>query len=285
MRCPSITLSACCAVALLGSTGAKAQEDDLLDDLGPEADREAPASSEDESSATEEIEAAPEEAGDLEGDEDEAEEPGEKAPSESEVDARSLDRIKAVPKKALLKNHRIELSPLFALSINDAYYQHFSGSGSIIFYPHDAFGIGVSVDYLYAHVGTKNLEVVRQGHIAVPAVFEQPRLLGHLDLYWVPMYGKLSLFDTNIVHFDFYVVAGGGIATAFGSEVSPAANVGVGQRYVLADWLALRFELRDHLFVATQEVFGLGRSDIQSFVMFYAGASFFVPPSFEYSYQ
>ena len=76
-----------------------------------------------------------------------------------------------------------------------------------------------------------------------------------------------------------------GIATAFGSEQPPAFNIGLGQRFVLADWLTLRFEVRDHIFVTTQDVNGLRRSDTQSFLLFYAGASFFVPPTFEYSYR
>ena len=46
--------------------------------------------------------------------------------------------------------------------------------------------------------------------------------------------------------------------------------------------MALRFELRDHVFVDTQEVNGLTRSDIQNYMMFFVGVSFFVPPSFEY---
>jgi outer membrane beta-barrel protein len=200
-------------------------------------------------------------------------------------EAASTDRIKAVPRKPILKRNRAEVFGGASLSLNDAYYQHFAFAGSAIFYPHDAFGIGVGVDFLYAHPKTSNVDVVRQSLTSVPAVFELPKLFAHVDLYWIPIYGKVSLFESNIIHFDFYGTAGAGVATAFGKRRPPEVNVGVGQRFFLGDWLALRFEVRDHLFVDTQDVDGRTRSDVQSYVMFMAGVSFFIPPSFEYSYR
>jgi outer membrane beta-barrel protein len=213
----------------------------------------------------------------------EKQEPAVAAPKPPE--AASTDRIKAVPRRPILKRNRAEVFGAASLSLNDAYYQHLAFSASAIFYPHDAFGIGVGADYLYAHSKTSNVDVVRQSLTSVPAVFELPRLFAHVDLYWIPVYGKVSLFESSILHFDFYGTAGAGVVTAFGKRRPPEVNVGVGQRFFLGDWLALRFEVRDHLFVDTQDVDGRTRSDIQSYVMFMAGVSFFIPPSFEYSYR
>jgi outer membrane beta-barrel protein len=208
------------------------------------------------------------------------------APSPAEpVSPAAQDRIKAVPRKAVLKRGRLELAGFGSLSLNDPYWEHFAVSGAVVYYPHDSFGIGVGADYLYAHVRQDNLDVVRQSRTSVPAVFEKPRLFAHVDLYWIPIYGKISVANTVIVHFDFYATAGAGFSTAFGERQPPAVNVGVGQRYFLSDWFALRFEVRDHLFVDTLTVNNQDRSDVQSYVMFMAGASFFVPPSFEYSYR
>ena len=200
-------------------------------------------------------------------------------------EAASTDRIKAVPRKPVLKKHRVELFGAASLSLNDAYYQHFALNGAAVFYPHDAFGIGIGADYVYAHPKTSNIDVVRQSLTSVPAVFELPRLFAHVDLYWIPIYGKVSLFESGIIHFDFYGTAGAGVVSAFGKRRPPEVNVGVGQRFFLGDWLALRFEVRDHLFVDTQDVDGRTRSDVQSYVLFLAGVSFFIPPSFEYSYR
>ncbi len=195
----------------------------------------------------------------------------------------ALDRIKALPKKTLLKRHRFELSPFAAASLNDAFYQHLTAGGTAIFYPHDSFGVGIGADYFYSHLSTKNIDAVRENLIAVPAALEHPWLFVHLDAYFVPIYGKLSLFASDIINFDMYAVAGAGAALA-GEHKRPAANIGIGNRLGIGQWLALRFELRDHLFVDTQTVNGVDRSDVQSYLMFMAGVSMFLPTSFEYTY-
>ncbi len=197
----------------------------------------------------------------------------------------ALDRIKAVPKKPLLKVHRFELTPMASLSLNDAYYQHYAVGGTAIYYPHDAFGIGLGVDYLYQHTKRNAVDEVRASLTSVPAVFEAPKMFVHLDVYWVPLYGKFSLFNTAIIPFDIYATAGGGAATAFSNgRWMPAVNAGIGTRFGIADWLAIRLEVRDHFFLDTQQVDTIERSDVQNYVMAQIGLSFFIPPTFEYSF-
>ncbi len=271
---------------LWAGVAAAESSDDILDGLSPrptqapaDKDKAASDSAASGGKADESIDAAPDVGTakvKTDSEKDAAKEAIQKAPA-------ALDRIKAVPKKRMLKRGRLELVPYAGASLNDAYYQHLSAGASLIYYLHDAFGLGVSADFMYLHARTHNLDVVRQTFTSVPAVFELPRLLTHIDAYWVPIYGKVSLFDSKIIHFDLYTTFGLGLAFA-GDRHPPAANVGVGQRFVLGDWLALHFEVRDHLFIDTQEVDQIPRSDIQSYVMFTAGLSLFVPPSFEYSY-
>ncbi|MEM6734391.1 MAG: outer membrane beta-barrel domain-containing protein, partial [Myxococcota bacterium] len=129
-----------------------------------------------------------------------------------------------------------------------------------------------------------NVDAVRQGLTSVPGQFEQPELFGHFDLYWVPIYGKASLFDQYILHFEFYGTGGLGIASSLDDDVSPAANFGIGQRTFLNEWFGLRIEARNHWYITNQTVNRIERSDMQSVLLLYVGASFFIPPSFEYSF-
>lgn len=254
-----------------GLSHARAQSGDILDNLGESQPKK----------ETEQTPAVPP------PESPEAALEGPRAPGKEdagEPHAAALDRIKALPRKALLKRHRFELSPLAMMSMNDAYYQHFAAGGSLIFYPHDAFGLGLGGEYLFVHAKTDNVDAMRKNLIAVPAPFEHPWLFAHLDAYWIPLYGKMSLFSADIVHFDIYATAGLGAAFA-GEHRRPAANVGVGQRFVLGDWLALRLEVRDHIFIDTQTANGLVRSDVQNFLLLQVGVSLFVPPTFDYTYE
>ncbi|MEZ4272646.1 MAG: outer membrane beta-barrel domain-containing protein [Myxococcota bacterium] len=197
------------------------------------------------------------------------------------VDPAVLDKVKAVPRKPVLKKHRVELTPFFGVSLNDAFFTHMAVGGTAVFFAHDNFALGVRGQWLFAHPETDNVEVVRTSQISVPAVFDKPKIFGSLDFYWIPIYGKLSLFNRAIVPFDFYLLAGLGFAQA-GDNTRPAMNWGVGQRFMLADWMALRFEVFDQIYLDTQLVNDQPRSDVQNFLMVQVGLSLFLPPRFEY---
>jgi len=210
--------------------------------------------------------------------------PAASAPAESaaSVDAATLDRIKAVPKKPTLKRGRLELAVFPSLSLNDAYYEHLGVAASAVFYPQDAFGIGIGADYLYDHIQTNNIDVVRRTLTAVPATIDLPKLFAHVDFYWVPIYAKASILADDIAHFEFYLTTGVGVASALNGRFPMAGDGGIGTRVGLFDWLSIRIEVRDTFFVDRLEVNNLSRSSIQNYVMLMAGVSFFVPPSFEY---
>lgn len=212
-----------------------------------------------------------------------AEAPASKSAPQTPETYASTDKIKAVPRKPLLKGRRVELSPMLSLSMNDALYEHFAVSVQAIVYPHDSFGIGLGVDYLFANVATHHIKDVRIGMASVPADEAMPRLFGHVDGYWVPLNGKFGVFDKAIVYFDTYLSMGVGVASALQGRSVPAANVAIGQRYQVTDWLTVRVEVRDHIFVDRLTVHDQQRSDIQNYVMLNLGVSFFLPPTFEYS--
>jgi len=282
-----------------------AEEEDLLEGLGgddePEPDRpstdileeepppaeepakEEPAKEEPASKpaepTTEEVKAAPADSASAPAAEEKKEEEKEE---DGGLDPASLDKLKSVQRKPVLKRLRFELSPFASVSVNDAFYTHLTVGGSAVFYPHDNFGFGASGMYFYANPKTKNHEVVRQNRTAVIGVFDSPLAIVGGDIYWNPIYGKVSLIDRSIIPFDFFVVGGMGVAFA-GNNKRPSFNIGLGQRYLATEWLALRIEVRDYIYLDTQEANGIPRSDIQNLVMFQLGVSFFVPPWFEYS--
>lgn len=195
-----------------------------------------------------------------------------------------FDRVKAVPKKQLLRRHRLELTPHAGLSVNDGFYEHFSLGGSAVFYPHDTFGIGLGANYLYSHVQVPTIDEMREAFIAARAPMSLPKLFAHLDVYWTPLYGKVSLPRGGIAQFDTYVSAGAGVMSVFERRNPPIVNVAIGQHYVINSWLALRLEVRDYIYLDRQRANNIPRSSVQNYVMLNAGLSFFVPPTFEYTH-
>lgn len=207
----------------------------------------------------------------------------EKKSARKQVEVRE-DRIKSVQRKAFLKKHRWELTPLVCFSLNDAFYQKMGGGASAAFHMADSLGI----EFQAVYVGTIQTDMVgyfQQANSALPRVSRMRYyLLG--NLLWSPLYGKLSLFTDEIVHFDGYLIGGFGmVSTETGSKL--ATNVGLGLRYYVTSWLVLKIEVRDLLYTETLslDIQRTKFSDLQNHVLVSAGVSFFLPLDFEYEYQ
>ncbi|MBW1870728.1 MAG: outer membrane beta-barrel domain-containing protein [Deltaproteobacteria bacterium] len=194
------------------------------------------------------------------------------------------DRIKSVQKKPFIKKGRWELTPLFSISLNDAFYQKMGGGAAFSYHIADALGVELQAIY----VGTVQTDMVgffQQANQALPKV---SRLQYYLtaNLMWSPFYGKLSLFTDEIIHFDAYLVGGFGLAyTETGSKF--ATNIGIGLRYFATSWLVIKIEVRDIIYTEklTLDVQRTEFSDVQNHVMLTAGISFFLPVDFKYEYQ
>ena len=198
------------------------------------------------------------------------------------IGPRVFDRVHAVPKKRMLKKLRVELSGHLAGSLNDAYYHHLSTGGELTFYPLESLGIGVSGEYFLKQVDRSAVEWVRRGFLSTSADYATPHWGAWLTLYWLPVDGKFSLFDSMIGYFDIYGGLGGGVVATSADALRPAVTASIGQHFVVADFLTVRFELRDFLYFDEHQFLSETRSSIRNQLMFRVGFGLFIPPSFEY---
>ncbi len=95
--------------------------------------------------------------------------------------------------------------------------------------------------------------------------------MGHL--VWSLAYGKVRWFGGPIGRFDFYVSLGAGAADEDGTS-SVAASGGIGMKFHLAQWLLLRFDIRDNVHSLRAP---LGVEEVVNDVTTLGGLSLFVP--------
>lgn len=215
----------------------------------------------------------------------EASEEGEKTAdeageSEEDKGTKLSDRIKSVQRKVFLKRRRVEIYPYFALDLNDAFFTHLIVGGAVAFHIVDSLAIEARGGGVIGSIEQDAIRFVRQ---ETDSLLQDPpefQYNAELDLLWAPFYGKISLFGEGILHFDTILAIGPGI---FGTDagLNPAANIGLGQRFFINDWLTVRVELRDYIFIDSRN----GESDLQNLLMLAVSVSGFFPTSFEYEFQ
>jgi outer membrane beta-barrel protein len=196
------------------------------------------------------------------------------------------DRVKAVQRKGFLKRGRLELTPILALSVNDAFYQKFGGGLRLAYNVADSFAIAARGVY-YEPLRTDN---VRLGKVAFQSQLLTSQLYGQamIDGVWSPIYGKAAVLGRDIVHFDFFLHAGFGLVWS-ATSLEPrnegphlATDLGGGVRFYPKEWMAFELGLSATLYTdrAAEGV----PSVVQKIFVASTGVSFFWPFDFDYVY-
>jgi outer membrane beta-barrel protein len=196
---------------------------------------------------------------------------------------------------------RLELSVVGALSLNDAFYSKYFGTGKLTYHLTDAWSLGA-----YASAGTASQSSssvlcssstgcadARQAQLwQVPG---RIRMIVGAEGAWTPVYGKLNVLAEQVAHFDLSILVGpdlifhdevlsaqdaavleanGGTP---GTKSTVGGHLGVAARLFLAEWLALRLEVKDYVYgVEVPNNAALG-TDWQNQLFTELGVSFFFP--------
>jgi outer membrane beta-barrel protein len=163
----------------------------------------------------------------------------------------------AVKKPLFSKASRHELTPNFSMTTNDPFFQNYYAGISYNYHLAEWISIGAVVNYTFAQptgltnkLKNKPFEVtpdVRQGLLWLAA-----------EARFAPIYGKLNFFSEVVVHYDLFFTLSAGLFITNpplvtgdpnlkdpdGMGFSPFGGIGVGQRYFLLRWLAVRWEFR-----------------------------------------
>ncbi len=222
---------------------------------------------------------APERDGDAEksGSEDGGE-PTAKAPEPGQCVDKTLQqellakrKYRLTKERMFVKSLRHELTLMGGYYVSDLFDSTFVVGGAYTFFPSESFGSELTFNWSRLRTTTaQNIEESNNFDFQLgnDDVF---RVFG--TLLWSPLYGKLRLMGSSIWRYDWYLGAGPGVVVdpvSFG----PAGNFVFGLRIFLHQAIALRFDVRDHLY--RDEL--LREQYYVNDVSFNAGFSVFLPP-------
>ena len=198
------------------------------------------------------------------------------------------DTIHVVQRKPVLQKGRVDFSPRIGMSINDSVYQSFKVGVNANYHLTESMYLGGLFEWYnfgeFLGGPTSEFEALQN---ETQAFADAPVLnwVGGLEFGYKPLVGKFALFNSGIVFYDFAVTLGGAYinntSVALPAEQSNfGGTLSLTGRVFLNDWMAVNLELRDIMFVADLR----GQENaFSNVVTFSAGASFYLPTSFEYS--
>lgn len=215
---------------------------------------------------------------------------------------RSWQDVVVVPRKAFLKDGRLELFPSTGVSLNDVLIRHYSFGGHLNYYLTDIFSIGLEGQY-YIKERTDRESIVGLQYNRI-ATLNRYLYSASLNFGYVPGYGKFTLFNRYIIHWDLWVQGGVGVIQ---SEIIPrvvgdttfknnriAPSLGIGTHLFLSNWLTFNVAVKDYvfndLFEPTDRMPGEDIADVKGRavgqfvhnIMLFAGLGLYLPTSFSY---
>jgi outer membrane beta-barrel protein len=210
--------------------------------------------------------------------------------------------IVVVMRKPFLKMRRVELMPMIGLTTNDNLIRHTQLGGQLNYFLTDVLAVGLEAGIFQRNLREPYDLIARQAR-RLPTVNKYNYNAG-LNFHYTPLYGKFSVFNRSIVHWDGTLSAGVGITE---SEVIPrnpalqsftnmlvTPSVGASMRVYFSDFLTVHLGVRDYVFLDRFEALDRtevsgdaarenGNTSLVNHVVLQAGVSFWLPTSFSYS--
>ena len=134
--------------------------------------------------------------------------------------------------------------------------------------------LGLEASYLRSERRFRLVEAFEAANPPLGTIVSQETIemyMGHL--VWSMAYGKVRWFGGPIGRFDFYLSVGAGAADESGS-LGLAGSGGFGMKFHLAQWMALRLDVRDQVRAIRAP---LGEEFVVNDVMALGGLSVFIP--------
>ncbi len=156
-------------------------------------------------------------------------------------------RLYAVQNRKHVVAHGFDLA--LGVMPMDAFYKGFTAAFGYTYHFDDLFAWEI-VRGGYSLALDTNLRDDLQSNFGVqPTEFPELRIFGRSNLVLKPLYGKLVLFNTQLMYIEGFMTIGPAVAEYKNAGVFVGGNLGGGIRIFLSRAFALRFDVTQYLLV------------------------------------
>ena len=188
--------------------------------------------------------------------------PAKKAPTPRDVEVDSVKDaywnrtsdgdIEVVQNRQYSKAHRLSIAVNIGTVSSDPFLNVKSTAGSLSYHFSESFAVtGIYQKFLFSD--SSYLYELRNGLLTGSSAFantDRPNAFYGGEMQWSPLYGKISLSGSSIVHYDAHLLLGAGITdTQSGKNFTP--TIGAGPEFYLSQSLAIRLDYRLAVFKET----------------------------------
>jgi outer membrane beta-barrel protein len=196
----------------------------------------------------------------------------------------------------LYRSTRVELAPMLGMTLNDAYLRNGIVGATLSYHLTNEWGLSAVAGYGVAQLDTdlRNSVEAKLEENASDDLnqlsYSHIQWLAGLEVNYVPIVGKFSLFNSIITNYDIHLIGGftfigetaqsaidGGEVDSQLEGLRPAPTVGLGTRFFLGDGISANIQLRDYLYSRSEVSTLTSDPEFKNNFMLTLGMSFFFP--------
>ena len=184
--------------------------------------------------------------------------------------------VAVISRKYLPKLKRFELSGSTVLVLNNAFFNNFGMVLRGAYYFSEKWGLESHYYSLFSGQRNVTKDLKAKG-INTQSLVVPKNFIG-ASVKWIPIYGKISLFEGRIIPFDLFFNMGYGITGTEDSQGASTIHMSAGQKFAINKSVALRWDVVWNLYFPEVRR-GAGRVETinHSDLYFGLGVSFFIP--------
>ncbi len=238
-----------------------------------------------------------------------------KVSKDSEAQQLKADKacISVVQRQRFLKKKRFELQPQAGITANDPFVRHIVVGAELNYWLTNRMAVGITGAGFIGNKTSRYTNVRFQEAVLLTA--NKVLFHGSVNFLYNPFYGKISVFNRALLHWESYVQIGGGV---IGTKVIPRyeaihdpfttitgqGNFALGARFYgpKTDWVSVNFGVRTFIYQDKLEPVerGPGPTQLDEYdsadaakdnaikkvafnVVFFLGVSFYFPTTFQYT--
>lgn len=165
--------------------------------------------------------------------------------------------VKVIQKRMFMKDGRWEFTVNGGVIPNDDFYMYGPLGARISYFIDEDFAVEVNGAYILGSRSDLESFLEDQNLLIVDLPQRLEWYAGATGI-WSPIHGKFGIFTTKLTHFDLFLSFGAGVMGTklySGSEYKERAydiqgNLGLGFRFFVLDWLAVRIDYHHYLYQA-----------------------------------
>lgn len=180
--------------------------------------------------------------------------------------------VSVIQKKYMPKTGRFQIFGGFSLTTNDPFYNTTGFTLKTSYFLTEKWGVELSYFSMSSTEAKSTKELLEIQNIGTDSLAYTKSYLG-LAILYVPIYGKMSMFNEKIVPFDFYFGLGTGNTKTQTKDGAGTLHLSTGQIFAVNKSFALRWDFSWNFFSAK----AVNEDGMINNLFLSLGASFFFP--------